>query len=224
MRSVSTALIVLALATPALATAQDADRSVAGGGISVPGWKGTIDARAAKQGKTINDSKFASANGKLQLAIGPAATYWNDALKASGNFEVKAAFTENKHNPGHPHSYGIFIGGSGMGTDANAYAYCIVYADGKYAAKYFHGANVVTLTNPTPNDAIHKAVNGVATNEVGWRVKGDKASCVVNGVEVQSWNKADLVGADKLASLDGLFGIRVTHNVDVTVSPPALVK
>lgn len=222
MRAFIVSLCLTALATRAIA--QDADRSVSGGGISVAGWKGKVDARAAKQGKTVNDSKFAMVGGKMQLAIGPAATYWNDANKASGDFEIKAAFTENKHNPGHPHSYGLFIGGSDLDSDAQAYAYCIVYADGKYAAKYFHGANVVTLTNPTEHSAVKKAVNGVATNEIGWRVRGGKASCVVNGTEVQSWDKSALVGDDKLRSLDGVFGIRVTHNVDLIVTPIAVSK
>lgn len=223
MRRFSVALLLIAVAAPA-ALAQDADRSVAGGGISAPGWKGKIDARAARQGKTVNDSKFALSGGKLQLTIGPAATYWNDANKASGNYEVKASFTENKHDPGHPHSYGLFIGGADLDTDNQTYAYCIVYADGKYSVKYFHGANVVTLTKPTENAAIRKAVNGVATNEIGWRVRGGKASCLVNGTEVESFDAAALVGADKLKSLDGLYGIRVTHNVDLTVTPLALSK
>src|SRR5450755_814900 len=52
------------LATPILllflGNAQDeTSRSVAGGGISVPGWKGTVDPNEAKTGKTINDAKFA---------------------------------------------------------------------------------------------------------------------------------------------------------------------
>lgn len=222
MRKIAAALVFLAV--PAVLSAQDADRSVAGGGITAPGWKGKIDARAASQGKTINDSKFAMNGGKLQLTIGPAATYWNDANKASGNYEVKAAFTENKHNPGHPHSYGVVVGGSDLGTDNQAYAYCIVYADGKYAAKYFHGATVADLAPRTESAAVKKAVDGVATNEIGWRVQGDKASCVINGQVVQTWDKAALVGDTKLKSLDGVYGIRVTHNVDLTVTPLALSK
>ena len=224
MQSLRATLFLLLAAAPAFAGAQDADRKVDGGGITAPGWKGKVDARAAKAGKTINDSKFGMSGGKLQLQIGPAATYWNESLKASGNYEIKASFTENKHEPKHPHSYGLFIGGSALDTDDQAYAYCIVYADGKYAAKFFHGATVVTLANPTENAAIKKAVDGVATNEVGWRVRGGKASCVINGTEVQSFDAAQLVGADKLKSLDGLYGIRVTHNVDITVTPIALSK
>lgn len=224
MRSLSTVLVLCALSAPAVTAAQDADRKVEGGGITIAGWKGKVDARAARQGKTVNDSKFGMSGGKMILQIGPAATYWNDANKASGNYEIKASFTENKHQPSHPHSYGLVIGGSDLDTDNQAYAYCIVYADGKYSVKYFHGANVVTLTNPKEHAAIKKAVNGVATNEIAWRVRGDKASCVVNGTEVESFDKAQLVGADKLKSLDGVYGIRVTHNVDLTVTPITLGK
>lgn len=223
MRKIAAALVFLT-AVPAVVRAQDADRSVAGGGITVAGWKGKIDPKAAKAGKTVNDSKFAMAGGKLELKIGPAATYWNDANTATGNYEVKAAFTENKHNPGHPHSYGVVIGGSDLGTDSQSYAYCIVYADGKYAAKYFHGETVADLAPRTESAAVKKAVEGVATNEIGWRVAGDKASCVINGQVVQTWDKVALVGADKLKSLDGVYGIRVTHNVDLSITPLKVIK
>jgi opacity protein-like surface antigen len=223
MRKFAAALTLLVV--PTVVAAQDADRTVAGGGITAAGWQGRVDARAASQGKTVNDSKFALSGGKLQLAIGPAATYWNESLRGTGNYEVKATFTENKHNPGHPHSYGVVFAGSDLGSDATQkYAYCIVYADGKYAAKFFNGTKVSNLADRTESAAIKKAVNGVATNEVGWRVRGDKASCVINGTEVQSWDKAALVGPDKLASLDGIAGIRVTHNVDLTVTPPTISK
>jgi hypothetical protein len=200
--------------------AQDADRSVAGGGISVAGWKGKIDARAASQGKTVNDSKFAMKDGKFDLKIGPAAIYWNDANKATGDYEVKAAFTENAHKAGHPHSYGLFIGGSDLDTPNQAFAYCIVYANGTYSVKYFHGANVVTVVDRVASPAIRKATDGgSATNEIGWRVKGGKASCVVNGTEVQSWDASQLVGADKLKSTDGIYGVRVSHNLDISMTP-----
>jgi hypothetical protein len=217
--------IALMIALPAVGTAQDADRSVAGGGISVAGWKGRIDARAASQGKTVNDSKFAMSSGKYDLKIGPAAIYWNDANKASGNYEVKATFTENAHKPNHPHSYGVFIGGADLETPNQTFAYCIVYANGTYATKYFHGENVVAVADKVASPAINKAnAAGSATNEIGWRVKDGKASCMVNGTAVQTWDAAQLVGADKLKSLDGIYGVRVSHNLDITMSPLTLSK
>jgi len=162
---------------------------------------------------------------KLALKIGPAAIYWNDANRASGDYEVKASFTENAHKPNHPHSYGVFIGGSDLDTADQSFAYCIVYADGTYSVKYFRGANVVTVADRVANPAINKANEaGAATNEIGWRVRGGKAACVINGTEVQSWDAAQLVGADKLKSTDGIYGVRVSHNLDLTMTPPALSK
>lgn len=224
MRFVAVA-VALTLAVPMTVVAQDADRSVAGGGIAVDGWKGKIDARAAKAGKTVNDSKFAKNGDKLDLKIGPAAIYWNDETAASGNYEVKASFTENAHNPKHPHSYGVFIGGSDLETENQAFAYCIAYANGTYSVKYFHGDNVVTVADRVASPAINKANEaGKATNEIGWRVRDGKASCVINGTEVQTWDAAELVGADKLESLEGKYGVRVSHNLDLTMTPLTLSK
>ena len=224
MRNVQAALALM-LAIPAAAAAQDADRAVAGGGISVPGWKGKVDARAAQQGKTVNDSRFASQGNTLSLKVGPAGVFWNDANRATGNYEVKASFTEKAHKPNHPHSYGVFIGGSDLETANQAYAYCIVYANGTYSVKYFHGADVVTVADRVASPAIKKAsAAGAATNEIGWRVRGGKASCVVNGTEVQSWDAATLVGDGKLKSTDGIYGVRVSHNLDLTMTPLKVTK
>src|SRR5579871_41755 len=44
---------------PAAAIAQDeTSRAVAGGGISIPGWTGKIDANEEKAGQTINNAKL----------------------------------------------------------------------------------------------------------------------------------------------------------------------
>ena len=225
MRTAAAALALTLALLPGAVAAQDADRTVAGGGIAVAGWKGAVDARAAQRGKTVADSRFASRGGKLELKIGPAAVYWNDANRASGNYEVKAAFTENAYKAGHPHPYGMFIGGSDLGTAEQALAYCIVYANGTYSVKYFRGANVVTVADRVASPAINKATgSGAVTNEIGWRVRGGKAACVINGREVQSWDAAQLVGAGKLKSLDGTYGVRVSHNLDLALTTPTLTK
>ena len=213
-------------ATGTATASGDADRSVAGGGIALDGWKGKVDARAAGQGKTVNDSRVAMNGQNIDLKIGPAAVYWNPANTASGNYEVKASFTERAHKPNHPHSYGVFIGGADLDGDNQSLAYCIVYADGTYSVKYFHGANnVQTVADRQSHAAIRKAdASGAATNEIGWRVRGDKAACVVNGTEVQSWNASQLVGADKLKSLDGTYGVRVSHNLDISMTPLTMTR
>jgi hypothetical protein len=97
--------------------------------------------------------------------------------------------------------------------------YCIVYGNGTYSIKTFHGAKVTTLVNAEASPALKKAdANGESTNSVAWRVKGGKASCVLNGTVVKTLDASEYAGADKLKSLDGNYGIRVSHNVELTVS------
>ena len=122
---VLTGVFVAALAFAVPAAAQDADRKVAGGGITVKGWQGSVDASAAKKGQTINDSKFEEKDGALHIFAGSPSTYWNPANVAKGDYTVSATFTEPKMSEGHPHPYGIFIGGADLGDrDADLYLLC----------------------------------------------------------------------------------------------------
>ncbi len=214
----------LMLATTAVA--QDADRSVAGGGIKVSGWMGRVDERPAKQGKTVNDSKFEKVGNDFMIKVGPAGIFWNDASTASGDYTVKAAFSEKAMKAQHPHSYGVFIGGNDLNDETKqTFAYCIVYGTGKYSIKYFNGWKVTSVAEMVEHAAVKKAdAKGDATNEVGWRVKGGSATCVVNGQDIKTVTAADIVGAGKLSSLNGKYGYRVSHNLDLSVTPLAVGK
>jgi opacity protein-like surface antigen len=211
------ALAALALAAPA--AAQDADRTVKGGGIMAKGWQGKVDANAAKQGKTINDSRFEEKNGSFHISAGSASTYWNPANTAKGDYTVSGTFTEPKIAAGHPHPYGIFIGGSNMETDKPTYVYCVAYGNGDVLVRGFSDGVVFNPSKRAPNPAVNKAAEGgKVTQDISWSVKGEKAECSMNGTVVASFNKADLVGPGKLQSLDGIYGIRAAHNVDIVVS------
>ena len=214
--------LVLTATLAALATtasAQDADRSVANGGIKVAGWLGRVDRRPLSQGKTVNDSRFVSEGGAFRISAGPAGNFWNPANTASGNYDVMATFKEHKMAASHPHSYGVFIGGNDLTSENETLMYCIAYGTGKYSIKTFHGAKVTTLVDGEENAAIHKAdANGESTNSVGWRVRDGQASCVINGNVVKTLPRAEFVAADRLTSTDGIYGIRVSHNLELTVS------
>lgn len=213
------ALLGMALTlTAGVAVAQDADRSVAGG-IMVEGWKGRVDRTPASRGKTNADSKLAADGSALRLSVGPAGLFWNPSHVAKGDYQVKATFKEHKMRSTHPHSYGIFIGGADLESETETLLYCIVYGNGTYSIKTFHGATVVTVVDRAAHTALKPAnAEGEATNEIGWRVKAGKASCVVNGVEVKTLEPSETIGADKLKSLDGVYGIRVSHNLELTVT------
>ena len=215
---VLTGVLVAALACAIPAAAQDVDRKVAGGGITAKGWKGSVDAGAAKKGQTINDSKFEEKDGAFHIFAGSPSTYWNPANVAKGDYTVSGTFTEKKMSEGHPHPYGIFIGGSGLDTDKPSYTYCVAYGNGDALVRGFSNGQVVTYFKRQPHAAVAKSQAGAPVSQtLAWTVKGDRAECSINGTVVAGFNKADLVGEGKLASLDGVYGIRTAHNVDVIV-------
>src|SRR6185295_16676165 len=200
---------------------------IPGGGIFVQGWTGKIDAGSVQQGRKLGDAKFAQEGNALHVTTGPATTFWNPANTASGDYTVKATFTEPKFMElnSHPHSYGIFIGGHNLGTDQMSLVYCVAYGDGNALVRGF-GPAVFTLLRTSPNPAVHKAagVGKPVTQEIARRVKGGRAECSINGTVVAGYDKAELVGAGKLQSTDGVYGLRFTHNVEAVISGFSLTK
>src|SRR6185503_19978112 len=75
----------------------ETSRGVAGGGISVDGWTGKIDAKEAAAGLTLNSAKLSKDGNALLVTTGPAVTYWNPKNKATGDYTVKATFNEPKY-------------------------------------------------------------------------------------------------------------------------------
>ena len=115
----------------------ETSRPVAGGGVTVAGWTGKVDAREASQGMTLNSAKFAKESEAFHIVTGPAITYWNPANKASGDYTVSAHFREPKfmNLNTHPHPYGIVVAGNDLGTDQQSYLYCAAYGDGKFIVR-----------------------------------------------------------------------------------------
>jgi len=200
----------------------DANRKVAGGGISVAGWQGKIDANAEKAGQSVSDAKLAMEGKALKVTTGPAITYWNPKNVATGDYTVSATFNEPKFQNlnTHPHPYGIVIGGNGLGTAEQSYLYCAPYGDGRFIVRGFGPDAFQMNGRGEANAAVHKAagVGEPVTQEVAMSVKGDTVSCSINGTTVWTSDKAALVTAGKLKSTDGVYGIRFAHNTDATVT------
>jgi hypothetical protein len=222
------AALVVAL-SPTAACGQDAARAVAGGGISVPGWTGKIDAREATAGQVLDNAKFAADGKGFKVTTGPAVTYWNPANKASGDYTVKATFTEPQYMNvnSHPHPYGIVIGGNDLGTDQQSYLYCAAYGNGNFIVRGF-GPAPFQMNGPRgeANAAVHKAAakGEPVTQDIAVSVKGDKVDCAINGTVVGSYAKSDIVGAGKLKSTDGVYGLRFAHNTDAVVNGLTVTK
>src|SRR5512134_775824 len=148
--------IALALSAAFLAPA------VAGGGISAPGWAGKIDAGEASRGAKLEDSKLVTMGSGLHVTTGPAVVYWNPANTASGNYTVKATFSEREYMGlnDHAHPYGIVVAGNDMGSDNQSYLYCAAYGNGNFIVRGFGPAPF--QMNGGRQGQAHEAVNKAA--------------------------------------------------------------
>lgn len=192
------------------------------GGIQVPGWQGKIDPQEEKAGQTLSNATLAPGpGGALDVAAGPAVTFWNPKNVAKGNYTVKATFTESDPPGDHPHPYGIVIAGNEMGTPQQSYLYCAAYANGTFIVRGF-GPEPFQMggRRPTPHDAVSKTdgKGSPVTQEIAVSVTADAVSCAINGQVVASYPKSELVAAGKLRSTDGVYGIRFGRSAKAVVS------
>lgn len=206
----------------------ETSRGVAGGGISVPGWTGKIDAKEESAGLTLNSAKLAKDGDALHVVTGPAVTYWNPANKASGDYTVTATFKEPKYMSlnNHPHPYGVVIAGNDLGTDKQSYLYCAAYGNGKFIVRGFGPAAFQMNGRGAEDPAVNKAagVGEPVTQEIALSVKGHKVECAINNKVVASYDKAALVTEGKLKSTDGIYGLRFAHNTEALVTGLKVTK
>ena len=195
------------------------DRKVEDGGISVAGWEGMTDNGSSG---SVNDARLWLDGETLHATTGPNITYWHPENTASGEYTVSATFTEpeymNLNN--HPHPAGLFIGGSDLGTEDTRYLYCAAYGNGTFIVRGF-GPEPFQMNGrrSEAHDAVNKAAGKgePVTQDVSVAVNDDNVECIINGEVVASYPKSEVVGEGKLMSTDGIYGIRLGHNVEWTV-------
>jgi hypothetical protein len=223
------ALVVGMLIAPSAGAQSETARAVADGGIAVPGWTGKIDAGEERAGQTLNNAKLAREGDMLHVTTGPAVAYWNPENTAAGNYTVKATFNEPKYMNlnSHPHPYGVFVGGNDMGTPNQSYLYCAAYGNGTFIVRGF-GPDAFQMNGRQggANPAVHQAAGPgePVMQEIAISVNGDRVECSINGTVVAGYTKSDVVGAGKLTSTDGIYGIRFAHNTEATVSGFGMTK
>ncbi len=205
--------------TAAANTSADPDKVIADGGIKVPGWTGRLDPRAAASGRTLADTKFIGMGDGFHITAGPAATYWNPANTARGNYTVQATFTQTKAST-HPEGYGVFMGGTNLEAPNQSYGYFLVRQDGKFLINHRASDTVIhKMVDWTAHPAI-KAIDasGKATNSLAIVLDTDKVSFRVNGTEVHTLPRAVADPGGPNSGTAGIAGIRVNHNLDVHIS------
>jgi hypothetical protein len=177
------------------------------------GWKMRVDrSTAASDPDAPGDIKFTTMGSGFHTVNPKAAVYWNPANTAAGAYTVKGTFTLMKPS-GHANYYGLIFGGSGLEGVQQSYLYFVVAQNGTWLIKKRDGDTTSNVSPKTPNDAVKKPdESGKSTNALEVRVGANKVDFVVNGVVVHSEPKS---GA--MEKTDGIYGIRVNHQLDVQV-------
>ena len=141
-----------------------------------------------------------------------AAIYWNPANTMGGEYTVKGKFTLLK-TTGYNEYYGLIFGGSGLDGPNQSYLYFMVSDDGTFLIKRRNGSSTEGISQKTPNAAVKKPdASGKCTNDLEVRIKPDKIDFVINGTVVDSVPKTG-----PAAKTDGIYGIRVNHQLQVQI-------
>jgi hypothetical protein len=177
------------------------------------GWKLRSDHSSDAADPDAPGANKFTVSGSGFHAVNPmAAIYWNPANTAAGNYTLKGTFKLIKSN-GSDEYYGLIFGGSGLEGAAQSYTYFMVTDDGTYLVKRRDGASTQGVTPKTPSDAVKKPdASGSATNALEVRVMAHKIDFVINGTVVKSLPKTG-----PAAKTDGIYGMRVNHQLDVQI-------
>ena len=207
-RFFTVAVLALLVVAPLLAQAPKgwmvrADRSTS---ASDPDGAGTI--------------KFVTMGTGFHATNPQAAVYWNPANTATGSYTLKGTFTLMKPS-GHTNYYGLVFGGSDLEGAKQSYTYFLVAQDGTWLVKRRNGDTATDNVLPkAASDAVKKpGADGKSTNALEVRVGADTIEYVVNGTVVGSTPK----GA-QAPKTDGIYGIRVNHQLEVHVDGIAAAK
>lgn len=213
-----TALLLLTLAAAPLAAqavtkdAPDPDKKASGGGSLPAGWSGRTD-RASQQ---LSDAKFVATGKGFHVTAGPPAIYWNSANTASGNFTLRATFTQTTPSA-HPEAYGVILGGKNLAMPDQDYLYFLIRQNGMYMIKHRAGTETHTIADWTASPAVKSLAAGgaPAVNDLRVTSTTDSVRFVVNGTTVKSLPRL---------GVDGIYGLRVNHNLDVRVENFGVTK
>jgi hypothetical protein len=185
------------------------------------GWQMRLDrsTNAADPDRTP-EVKFTKMDPGFHVTTGPAAVLWNASNSVSGAYTVRGTFHLMKPS-GHANYYGLVFGGNSLQGATQSYLYFLIAQNGTFLVK--HRAGDVTTHEVQPRTA-HAAIkkpdaSGKSTNALEVRVRADRIDYVVNGTVVHSTPKAGMT-----ARTDGLWGVRINHELDVHVEKLAASK
>lgn len=179
---------------------------------SPAGWLVRVDRSTnASDPDGAGSVKFTTTPGGFHAVNPQAAVFWNPANNATGSYSLKGSFKLMKPSS-HTNYYGLVFGGSDLGGAAQSYLYFTVGQDGSWLLKKREGAGTQDVARGTNAAVKRPDASGQSVNALEVKVAADKIDYLVNNTVVHTTPKT---GAT--AKVDGLYGIRVNHALEVQI-------
>src|ERR1700674_3054873 len=184
------------------------------------GWKLRVDrSMSASDPDAAGAIQFVETGSGFHATNPKAAVYWNTANTATGNYTLKGTFKLIKSSC-YDEYYELVFGGSGLEGAMKSYLYFMVTDDGTYLINRRDGSSTQGVSPKTPSPAVKKPdASGTATNALEVRVTADKVTFVINGTVVTTLPKTGAA-----AKTDGVYGMRINHQLDVQIDGFAVSK
>ena len=206
------AVLAIALATFTAGSAQqkptrpDADKPVQGAGKLPGDWNVRFDKPDAKPEMVdVKEEKDA-----ITFKTGPAGIYYKPDMKAQGDYEVSASFSQLE--PADlPEEFGIFIAGADLDKDTQRYTCFLVRQDATFAIQKRTGATTKSAVAWRAVPAMKEPKGVKTTNTLMIRAHGSTIRFVIGDKEVAKLTRTQVGG-------DGIAGLRINHNLHVQVS------
>ena len=204
-------------AAPTMSNA-DPDAVTQGGGVP-SGYMGQVDPpREGREPADISQAEYTVQDGRWEVRTGPAHIVWAAGDTASGNYTVSTTL-DQLETPAHPEAYGMIIGGSNLDQlTGQTYTYFIVRHTGEYMIRVREGATTRTVAEWTKSPAVPvTGEDGKASYALSARVDADSVHFMVGDQEAAAVARATV-------PTDGIFGVRINHNLHVMVTPPTVTR
>ena len=148
------------------------------------------------------------------VTTGPAGIFWSPTSSASGDFRLEMEVF--LFDPGtRREAFGIFLGGKNLDGDAQEYSYFLLRNGGEFILKRREGSEAPTVRPWTRNEAIlsyaDRGDDASVKNVLAVEAHGAEVALLVNGTEVARVPRSEF-------GVDGVFGFRVNHGLNVHVS------
>lgn len=177
----------------------DSSRTINGRGIP-KGFIGTAD-----DGRKAEGANYRENGGEWEVTTGPAHILFSPGDTTSGVFTVATTY-DQLAAPDNAEGFGLFIGGTDLGTPAMRYTSFVVRGTGEFLVRVREGSSSRDIVGWTSSDAIVKQdATGWGRYRIAIQARADSVRFLVSGRPVAA------VKADAIPTR-GIAGFRISRN------------